>query len=222
VTDELTSKIIEVRSEIGEVSGKVNDLIKDVEIVKCDIMVRTQDLLSRQGERIAQLNKELESEKGGNERRLELLSSAINSLRYKLADGTPATYSAEVTGTLHASPPLLNAANVNNVNGTGNASCSCYLNSCTLCMNRCVNGEDATEPVHHHTANSSLRYNDFPLPLFGDNSEISPIFHLNQLDEFIRLRSVPEQFQLAIAFTSIVGVVGKSVGSNCSMQLGRL
>jgi hypothetical protein len=33
VTDELTSKIIEVRSEIGEVSGKVNDLIKDVEIV---------------------------------------------------------------------------------------------------------------------------------------------------------------------------------------------
>jgi hypothetical protein len=59
VTDELTNNIIEVRSEIGEVSGKVNDLIKDVEIVKSGIVVRTQDLQKRQGERIAQLNKEV-------------------------------------------------------------------------------------------------------------------------------------------------------------------
>jgi hypothetical protein len=209
VADELTSKIIEVRSEIGEVRGKVNDLIKDVEIVKSGIVVRTQDLEKRQGERIAQLNKEVESEKAGNERRFELLSSAINTLKDKLADGTPATYSAEVTGAVPVSPPPLNAVNVNNVNGTGSASCSCNLNSCTLCMNGCVNGEDATVPVHHHSANSYLSYNDFPLPLFGDNSEINPIFHLNQLDEFIRLRSVPKQFQLAIAFKSIVGVVGK-------------
>jgi hypothetical protein len=35
------------------------------------------------------------------------------------------------------------------------------------------------------------------------------MFHLNQLDEFMRLRGVPKQFQLAIACTSIVDPVGK-------------
>jgi hypothetical protein len=49
-------------------------------------------------------------------------------------------------------------------------------------MNGCENGEGATVPVHHHTANSYLNYKDFPLPLFSDNLEINPIFHLNQLD----------------------------------------
>jgi hypothetical protein len=41
VNDALAGKIIDVRSEIGEVSEKVNDLIKDVEIVKSDIVLRT-------------------------------------------------------------------------------------------------------------------------------------------------------------------------------------
>ncbi|PNF24475.1 hypothetical protein B7P43_G07324 [Cryptotermes secundus] len=35
------------------------------------------------------------------------------------------------------------------------------------------------------------------------------MFHLNQLDEFMRLRGVPKQFQLAIAYKSIVDPVGK-------------
>jgi hypothetical protein len=70
-------------------------------------------------------------------------------------------------------------------------------------------GEDAAVPVRHHSANSYLSHSDFPLPLFDHSSKVNPIFHLNQLDEFIRLRGVPKQFQLAIAFKSVVGAVGK-------------
>jgi hypothetical protein len=34
-------------------------------------------------------------------------------------------------------------------------------------------------------------------------------FHLNQLDEFMRLKGVPKHFQLAIAYKSIADPVGK-------------
>jgi hypothetical protein len=54
-----------------------------------------------------------------------------------------------------------------------------------------------------------LSYADFPLPQFDDSSEVNPIFHLNQLDEFMRLRYVPKPLQLALAFKFIVGAVGK-------------
>jgi hypothetical protein len=153
------------------------------------------------------LNKDVESEKSGYERRFELLNTAINSLKDKLTDGTPVTYVAEVTDPVHASSAPFDSVNANNA--TRSVSCNCQMNSCNMCGNGCVMGEDATVPVRHHSANSYLSHSDFPLPLFDDSSEVNPIFHLNQLDEFIRLRCVPKQFQLAIAFKSVVWAVGK-------------
>jgi hypothetical protein len=54
-----------------------------------------------------------------------------------------------------------------------------------------------------------LSYADLPLSQSDDGSEVNPIFHFNQLDEFIRLRFVPKLLQLALAFKYIVGAVGK-------------
>jgi hypothetical protein len=153
------------------------------------------------------LNKDVESEKSGYERRFELLNTAINSLKDKLTDGTPVTYVAEVTDPVHASSAPLDSVNANNA--TGSVSCNCQMNSCNMCGNGYVMGEDATVRVRHHSANSYLSHSDFPLPLFDDSFEVNPIFHLNRLYEFICLRCVPKQFQLAIAFKSVVGTVGK-------------
>jgi hypothetical protein len=58
--------------------------------VKC-----TEDLQKRQGESIAQLNNE--AEKSWNERRFELLNSATDKLKDKLAGGNPMTCCTEVT-----------------------------------------------------------------------------------------------------------------------------
>jgi hypothetical protein len=72
----------------------------------------------------------------------------------------------------------------------------------------------------HHPANSYLDYNDFPLPLFDDSWEVIPIFHLNQLHEFIKLRCVPKPFQLAVSFITIVGAVGKQWVATAARNLG--
>jgi hypothetical protein len=58
-------------------------------------------------------------------------------------------------------------------------------------------------------ANSFMSPTDFALPIFDDSSKVNAKFRLNQLDEFMRLRGVPKQFQLAIAYKSIVDAVGK-------------
>jgi hypothetical protein len=228
VTGELTSKFLEVTSEVGDISGKVSHLANDMKMVKDDLLKRTDYLQKRQGESIAQLSKEVEAEKSGNERKFELLSSAIDKLTEKLAGGTPMncgkeiTRLREVTDAIHGSPTPPPSANLGNMARAENVSCNCNLNSCAVCV--CVDGgaicESATDPVRHHSANGYLSYADSPLPQFDDSSEVNPIFHLNQLDEFMRLRCVPKPLQLAIAFKSIVGAVGIQWIATVARNLG--
>lgn len=46
-------------------------------------------------------------------------------------------------------------------------------------------------------------------PLLDETAVVNPDFHLKKLDEFLRLRCIPRTYQLAAAYTSIVGVTGK-------------
>jgi hypothetical protein len=130
-------------------------------------------------------------------------------LENKLTEGAPKTGGTEVTDAVHYSPTPPPRVNLGDVSKKGNISCNSNLNTCTMCVNGSVIGEDASEPVGHHSAGNYLSYADLPLPQFDDSSEVNPIFHLNQLDEFIRLRRVPKPLQLTLAFKSIVGAVGK-------------
>jgi uncharacterized protein YoxC len=61
VTDELTSKIIEVRSEVKTISAEVNHLTEGMEMLKGDFSKRTEEIQKRQGERISQLSEAVES-----------------------------------------------------------------------------------------------------------------------------------------------------------------
>jgi hypothetical protein len=140
--------------------------------------------------------------KSGNERRFELLSSAINKSRDQLSGGTPMTCGTEVTqirevtDAVHGSPAPQSSASLDNGARISNMSGNCNVNSCTVCVNGGEMSENATESVRHHSANSYLSYTDFPLPQFDDSSEVNPIFHLNKLDEFIKHRCVPKPLQL--------------------------
>jgi hypothetical protein len=69
VTDELTSKILEIRSEVDSINSKVIHISNYVEIllVKGDLVKCTEDIQKWQGESITQLNKEAEAEKLWNE-----------------------------------------------------------------------------------------------------------------------------------------------------------
>jgi hypothetical protein len=200
---ELTSKILEVKSEIDTISDKVNGLANDVETVKGDVVKCTEDLGKRQGESTARLKKGGETERSGN----------------PMTCSTEVTQVNEVTDAAHSSPTPPPFANVDNVARSGNGSCSRNVDSCTVCVNGGVIGENASVPVRHHSANNYLSYTDLLLPQFDDGSEVNPIFHLNQLDEFIRLRCVPKPLQLALAFKSIVGAMGKQWVTNVARNL---
>jgi hypothetical protein len=49
---------------------------------------------------------------------------------------------------------------------------------------------------------------DFPLPLFSENS-INPVFHLKQLDTYIKLKNIPNECKLSIVFRSLNGITSK-------------
>jgi hypothetical protein len=52
-------------------------------------------------------------------------------------------------------------------------------------------------------ANSGLSGTE--LPLFDENLDVNPMFHLKQLNEFIKLKGIPQAYQLAVARKSVVG-----------------
>jgi hypothetical protein len=89
--------------------------------------------------------------------------------------------------------------------------CSCNLVSCNVCTNGGVGDQNVPTSVRPYNANSYLSPTDFSLPIFSDSSKVNVMFHLNQFDEFMRLRGVPKQFKLAIAFKSVVDPVGKQL-----------
>jgi hypothetical protein len=102
-------------------------------------------------ESIAQLSKKAQAEKPGNERRFELLSSAIDMLKDNLGGGTPTTCGTEVTrlrevsDAVRGSPTPPPSADLGNMARVENVSCSCNLNSCTVCLNGGV-----IEAIRHH------------------------------------------------------------------------
>ncbi|KDR13224.1 hypothetical protein L798_13016 [Zootermopsis nevadensis] len=55
--------------------------------------------------------------------------------------------------------------------------------------------------------------------MFEDRDKINAIYHLNQLEEFMKLKGVPESLQLAIAFKSISDPVAKQWMSAVSHTL---
>jgi hypothetical protein len=56
--------------------------------------------------------------------------------------------------------------------------------------------------------NNYLSYSEFPLPLFDENS-VNPVLHLKQLDNYIKLKDIPAECRLTVAYRSLNGVLSK-------------
>jgi hypothetical protein len=83
-----------------------------------------------------------------------------------------------------------------------NRTCSCENENCDVCMNnscRMVLNQEA------HQVSSFLSSSELPPPLFNENKDTNPVYHLRQLDQFLKFRGVPKAMQLTVAFRSIVG-----------------
>jgi hypothetical protein len=90
----------------------------------------------------------------------------------------------------------------NHVQSGESRTCSCENENCNVCMdNRCR----MVVSTEAHQVSSFLSSSELPLPLFNENKDTNPVYHLRQLDQFLKFRGVPKAMQLAVAYRSIVG-----------------
>jgi hypothetical protein len=62
--------------------------------------------------------------------------------------------------------------------------------------------------VSNSSVRNYLSNSEFPLPLFDENSD-NPVFHLKQLDNYVKLSDVPAARRLTMAYQSLNGVLSR-------------
>jgi hypothetical protein len=82
-----------------------------------------------------------------------------------------------------------------------------------------VNKEIETVPtVITFSVNNYLNNTEFPLPLFDENTA-NPVLYLKQLDNYIKLRNIPEEVKLTIAYRSLTGEMSKTWAETMTDQI---
>jgi hypothetical protein len=98
-----------------------------------------------------------------------------------------------------------NPTDVNNQD-CNSVNCSRSAENCVMCVREGMNaGSENTNSVNNRIASNYLNP-DFPLPLFDDSTDVNPMYHLMQLEELMRLRCMPKEFQIPLAYKSIIGI----------------
>jgi hypothetical protein len=95
------------------------------------------------------------------------------------------------------------------VQADGNRTCSCQANTCDVCVPKIVHERSMNGPNDYPPVSSLLSTTELPLPVFDDCAETNPVYHLRQLDEFMKLKGIPREFKLTVAYRSIVGHISK-------------
>ncbi|PNF42415.1 hypothetical protein B7P43_G12348 [Cryptotermes secundus] len=212
IADELTSNIIQNKEQVKEQTA---ELPEEINAVKGNFDKNEEIFQNGQGERLEQNLHVVEREISVNKRNFDELNSVISNSNGKLPVSPRAATSVETLQPAESSfVPATLAVNVsdnydisNNVNGS--LVCSDKHESCNVCTNGGVSDQNVPMSVRHHSVSRYLSQPDFSLPIFDDSSQVNAMFRLNQLDEFMRFRGVPKQFQQGIAYKSIVDPGGK-------------
>lgn len=84
-----------------------------------------------------------------------------------------------------------------------------------MCTNNCndtaqcnsVINQGLTANVNTPQAHNAIAPLDLTLPHFHDSTKVNPIRHLRDLDDYLKLRSVPQSCHLAIVFRSLTGPI---------------
>ncbi|PNF33194.1 hypothetical protein B7P43_G12569 [Cryptotermes secundus] len=212
IADELTAKIIQNKEQVTE---QISELSEEIKAVKSDFAKNEEIFQKRQGERLEQVLQVIEKEKSLNKRNFDELKSAISNSKGKLPVSPRAATSVEKSQPSESSfVPANLAVNANDDctdsnNENGGFACSDNHESCNVRTNGGVSDQNVPISVRLHSVSRYLSQTDFSLPIFDDSSEVNAMFRLNQLDELMQLKGIPKQFQLGIAYKSIVDPGGK-------------
>ncbi|PNF38199.1 hypothetical protein B7P43_G13469 [Cryptotermes secundus] len=212
IADELTSNIIQNKEQVKEQTA---ELPEEINAVKGNFDKNEEIFQNGQGERLEQDLHVVEREISVNKRNFYELNSVISNSNGKLPVSPRAATSVETLQPSESSfVPATLSVNANDDctdsnNENGGFACSDNHESCNVCTNGGVSDQNVPMSVRLHSANRYLSQTDFSLPIFDDSSQMNAMFHLNQLDEHMQLKGIPKQFQLGIAYKSIVDPGGK-------------
>jgi hypothetical protein len=166
-----------VDSNVKRINGKSADLGKEVGVIRenSDVSLR------RRGERVEQMQLRVHEEKVTVENKVKKLHAQTTELR-DLALAVPRTLNSD-------------SENVTNSNNVDAQLTTCSLVSTIGNVSRVVsmNSNPDSISVKPQIACSGLGNPEFSVPLFGDNQEISPMFHAKRLRESFHI-SMPEKF----------------------------
>jgi hypothetical protein len=65
-------------------------------------------------------------------------------------------------------------------------------------------------PESQSSGSNYISNSEFPLPLFDENSD-NPVFHLKQLDNYMKLRDIPAAGRLTVAYRSLNGILSRQI-----------
>jgi hypothetical protein len=210
IQEETELELMAVKRYLTELEGNVNDqLATKTDEVRSEVVNMLKVKVQNTQE---QLGKSLEREKLANQAQLGNITVALSDVQTKLrelnsgAQDLQTSSISEVGETVHASLSI----NEQKVANTSNVSdCMCNQISCVKCAKTGTSTEHVPVCNLQPMSSNYLNHVDLPLPTFNDRIGTNPKFFIRQLDEYMNLRNVPKNVQLAIAYRSIVGTLGK-------------
>jgi hypothetical protein len=170
-------------------------------------------------------------EKTNTEARFDQVNAKIVALGNKFAETPSRAVAATEPRSLSTNPPSPSAVSQNDTvynqirddnQGTTNGNHDGPgrpANSNSVCMSAILSESSMNAPVVNAPVSSFLSNSELPLPLFDDASDTNPVFHLKRLDEFIRLKGIPEAYQLPVADRTMVGQLCRQWAETASRNL---
>jgi hypothetical protein len=228
ITCELSQKINDKTDDLANqitvnkegTDKQINDLKYKVKNVENEICKRMEVWQNKAGEKLAQLDSEVKRVESPNADCFGKLNADITNLRKRISqcptavcDASPLQPPTDNTAD-RVQPPHVSQGNMaatcasDSVTGNNsNASmlCDAFCNGVNQ-PNMC---EGTSVPAGSCMHNNFIP-NDLTLPYFYDSGKVNAVFHLRQLDEYIKLKGIPKHLQLAIAMRSVTDVVGRS------------
>jgi hypothetical protein len=215
----------ETETELLGAKGQLQSVTSEFETRTVQVSNETQILVEECRSEISEINKKLDQEVNGKlerqEENLNRVNAQIEALESKVAELPRPAVGVEprTAPQILASPFVVQQSDLSNVivSPDENHTLSCQTNNENVCVDKNVNA-CRMQVVDNTQASSYLSASELPLPLFNESRDNNnPVYHLRQLDDFMRFRGVPKALQLAVAYRSLVGVMSKQwVETACS------
>jgi hypothetical protein len=226
VLDELASTIAtnksEIETDINQLGAKVDLMDREISKVKDNLKENDNQRERQQRENVEHIDHRTKENKVEAERQLDRLQSEIKALRSQMSERESVRYAdtCDVGHAVQQSPVAsVLVENSSQSDQVTINTCACRPSSCNVCVKDGMNEHNVTVPVGQSTGSSYLNNSEFSLPLFDENSDINPVYHLRQLDEYLKLKRVPADCHLAVSYRSLTGTLSRQWAEAVSHQL---